>query len=257
MGKLPGASVGKPELRFILQPAIASFLHCVPASTTRDRAACLYVGRDHKFAAPLAINSWRVEGHAHPFLVAATLDAIYQLIIHKFIFPLELLFTATAAGARAVLHSARPSESRCMAIYQSRPRSGFTRQRRQAIARHVFAESFSALRSGVEPGSTLRARYKRTSVFEVSNRRCGTSRSPPGCFSGPRHCEFSSRACAMSQPMISALSVTEPPLPERPSCPESISVLRNRSCTSVLLARSQRPIWRARHSSLGYRRTRR
>jgi len=30
-----------------------------------------------------------------PFLVAATLDAIYQIIIHKFIYPLELLFTAT------------------------------------------------------------------------------------------------------------------------------------------------------------------
>jgi hypothetical protein len=30
-----------------------------------------------------------------PFLVAAILDAIYQLIIHKFIYPLELLFTAT------------------------------------------------------------------------------------------------------------------------------------------------------------------
>ena len=30
-----------------------------------------------------------------PFLVAATLDAVYQLIIHHFIYPLELLFTAT------------------------------------------------------------------------------------------------------------------------------------------------------------------
>ena len=30
-----------------------------------------------------------------PFLIAAALDAIYQLITHKFIYPLELLFTAT------------------------------------------------------------------------------------------------------------------------------------------------------------------
>ena len=30
-----------------------------------------------------------------PFLVSAILDAIYQLITHRFIFPLELLFTAT------------------------------------------------------------------------------------------------------------------------------------------------------------------
>ena len=30
-----------------------------------------------------------------PFLVSAVLDAIYQLITHRFIYPLELLFTAT------------------------------------------------------------------------------------------------------------------------------------------------------------------
>jgi hypothetical protein len=30
-----------------------------------------------------------------PFFVAATLGAIYQLIIHRFVYPLELLFTAT------------------------------------------------------------------------------------------------------------------------------------------------------------------
>ncbi len=30
-----------------------------------------------------------------PFLVSAILDSIYQLITHRFIFPLELLFTAT------------------------------------------------------------------------------------------------------------------------------------------------------------------
>jgi hypothetical protein len=30
-----------------------------------------------------------------PFLVAAVLDAIYQLVIHHWIYPLELLFTAT------------------------------------------------------------------------------------------------------------------------------------------------------------------
>ena len=30
-----------------------------------------------------------------PFLVSAILDSIYQLITHGFIYPLELLFTAT------------------------------------------------------------------------------------------------------------------------------------------------------------------
>ena len=30
-----------------------------------------------------------------PFLVSVVLDAIYQVITHRFIYPLELLFTAT------------------------------------------------------------------------------------------------------------------------------------------------------------------
>ncbi len=30
-----------------------------------------------------------------PFLLAVVLDAIYQLIIHRWIYPIELLFTAT------------------------------------------------------------------------------------------------------------------------------------------------------------------
>jgi hypothetical protein len=33
-----------------------------------------------------------------PFFVAATLDAIYQLITQRFIYPLELLFTATLSA---------------------------------------------------------------------------------------------------------------------------------------------------------------
>jgi hypothetical protein len=53
------------------------------------------------------------------------------------------------------------------------------------------------------------------------------------------HCKTSSRAWAISHPMISALCLVEPPRPERPSCPESISVLSNKSRVSVLLVRSR------------------
>ena len=45
--------------------------------------------------------------------------------------------------------------------------------------------------------------------------------------------------CAMSQPMISALSSIEPSRPERPLWPASMSVLNKRSCVSVLFARSR------------------
>src|SRR6516164_4638055 len=47
-----------------------------------------------------------------------------------------------------------------------------------------------------------------------------------------------SRACAMSQAMISALSSIEPSRPERPLWPAVISVLNTRSRVSVLVARN-------------------
>lgn len=55
----------------------------------------------------------------------------------------------------------------------------------------------------------------------------------------PCHGKRLASACAMSQPMISALSSIEPSRPERPPWPASISVLNKRSCASVLLARSR------------------
>ncbi|TAL80937.1 MAG: hypothetical protein EPN75_05720 [Beijerinckiaceae bacterium] len=38
-------------------------------------------------------DGWR--GARTPFLVAITLDCVYQLFTHRFIYPLELMFTAT------------------------------------------------------------------------------------------------------------------------------------------------------------------
>jgi hypothetical protein len=57
--------------------------------------ARLSLGGVHKVRIPCAVVSWRVEDIRTPFLVSAVLDAIYQLIAHRFIYPLELLFTAT------------------------------------------------------------------------------------------------------------------------------------------------------------------
>ena len=64
----------------------------------------------------------------------------------------------------------------------------------------------------------------------------GTTNERP---KGSHYCNIGSRACAISQPMISAFWLVEPPRPERPWWPVSISVRSNKSRGSVLLARSR------------------
>ena len=87
---------GSLNLRFILQPTIASFL-AVRAGVNDARQ-----GRPAYLWAALTnpVHRWQLlhggwKDMRTPFLVAATLDAIYQIIVHQFIYPLELLFTAT------------------------------------------------------------------------------------------------------------------------------------------------------------------
>lgn len=87
---------GSLNLRFILQPAIASVLALRAGikDARESRPAYLWAAvtnPEHRLQ--LLHGGWK--DMRTPFLVAATLDAIYQLIIHKFIYPLELLFTAT------------------------------------------------------------------------------------------------------------------------------------------------------------------
>jgi hypothetical protein len=87
---------GSLNLRFILQPTIASLLalRAGMKDAKEGRPAYLWAAltnSEHRWQ--LLHGGWK--DMRTPFLVAATLDAIYQLIIHKFIYPLELLFTAT------------------------------------------------------------------------------------------------------------------------------------------------------------------
>jgi hypothetical protein len=59
-----------------------------------ERPAYLWAAvTDAKYRWQLLHGGWK--DMRTPFLVAATLDGIYQLIVHRFIYPLELLFTAT------------------------------------------------------------------------------------------------------------------------------------------------------------------
>jgi hypothetical protein len=87
---------GSLNLRFILQPTIATIIAARAGlkDARQGRPAYLWAAltnRDYRWQ--LLHGGWK--DMRTPFLVAATLDAIYQLIIHRFIYPLELLFTAT------------------------------------------------------------------------------------------------------------------------------------------------------------------
>src|SRR5437762_991975 len=87
---------GSLNLRFILQPTIASILALRAGikDAREKRPAYLWAAvtnPEHRWQ--LLHGGWK--DMRTPFLVAATLDAIYQIIIHEFIYPLELLFTAT------------------------------------------------------------------------------------------------------------------------------------------------------------------
>src|SRR5712671_2165677 len=96
LGELPRAPDGKPESPIYPSTHDRHYYCCACGHEGRKGGPPrVSLGRIHKLRAPMAAAAWRLEGLRTPFLVAATLDAIYQLIIHKFIYPLELLFTAT------------------------------------------------------------------------------------------------------------------------------------------------------------------
>ncbi len=87
---------GSLNLRFVIQPTIATIL-AVRAGLRDARAGrppYLWAAMTNPdYRRQLLHGGWK--DIRTPFLVAATLDAVYQLITHQFIYPLELLFTAT------------------------------------------------------------------------------------------------------------------------------------------------------------------
>jgi hypothetical protein len=87
---------GSLNFRFIIQPTIATII--AVRAGLRDaregRPAYLWAAfTNPEYRLQLLHGGWK--DMRTPFLVAAALDPIYQIIIHKFIYPLELLFTAT------------------------------------------------------------------------------------------------------------------------------------------------------------------
>jgi hypothetical protein len=87
---------GMLSMRFIFQPTVAGLL-ALRAGVQDARE-----GRRGYLWALLTVPQRRVQllhegwrGAKTPFLMAIALDCIYQLVTHRFIYPLELLFTAT------------------------------------------------------------------------------------------------------------------------------------------------------------------
>lgn len=87
---------GPLNFRFIVQPAVASFLAILAGSkdARQQRPAFLWAAitnssyRSHLFR-EFWKDAWKV------FALAAVLDAIYQLIVHRGVYVLELLIVAT------------------------------------------------------------------------------------------------------------------------------------------------------------------
>jgi hypothetical protein len=87
---------GTLNLRFILQPTMAGLLafRAGLQDARQGRRGYLWaLMTDRQRRVQLLHEGWR--GARTPFLVAIVLDCVYQLVTHRFIYPLELLFTAT------------------------------------------------------------------------------------------------------------------------------------------------------------------
>lgn len=87
---------GSLSLRFIIQPTMAALLalRAGVQDAKEGRQGYLWaIARNPGRRRQLLHEGWR--GARLPFFVAAVLDCIYQLITFHFLYPLELLFTAT------------------------------------------------------------------------------------------------------------------------------------------------------------------
>ena len=87
---------GSLSLRFILQPSMAALLALRAGVQDAKEARQGYLWAillNPERRLQLLHEGWR--GARTPFLVAIVLDCIYQIVTVRFIYPLELLFTAT------------------------------------------------------------------------------------------------------------------------------------------------------------------
>jgi len=113
---------GMLNLRFILQPTIAAMLALRAGikDAKQKRPPYLWAAfTKPAYRSQLLHGGWK--DIRTPFLVSAVLDAIYQLVTHRFIYPAGIALHGNAAGARAVFNSARPGESDRRPVHTHRP----------------------------------------------------------------------------------------------------------------------------------------
>jgi hypothetical protein len=87
---------GSMHLRFIMQPTMAAplALHAGIQDAREGKQGYVWaILSNSERRLELLREGWR--GAQTPFLVAIVLDCIYQIITLRFVYPLELLFTAT------------------------------------------------------------------------------------------------------------------------------------------------------------------
>ena len=87
---------GALNLRFLIQPTMAGLLALragIEDARQGRRGYLWALLTNTERRLQLLHEGWR--GARTPFLVAIALDSVYQLITVQFIYPLELLFTAT------------------------------------------------------------------------------------------------------------------------------------------------------------------
>jgi hypothetical protein len=118
---------GSLNLRFIVQPTIAGLLALragIQDARQGRRGYLWALLSNSERRLQLLHEGWR--GARTPFLVAIVLDCIYQLVTVQFIYPLELLFTATLLAlipkAGSFTRSIRAGRSRPARRSSPRPR---------------------------------------------------------------------------------------------------------------------------------------
>jgi hypothetical protein len=87
---------GSLSLRFYVQPTMASLLALrAGIQDARQGRQSYPVGHSNTPGEASGVAPRRLAGAMTPFLLAIVLDCLYQIMTMRFVYPLELLFTAT------------------------------------------------------------------------------------------------------------------------------------------------------------------
>jgi uncharacterized membrane protein YhhN len=121
LGNLIGRSSGPMNFRLVIQPTVASILAIRAGikDAREGRPAFLWAAiTDSAYRPVLLRHGWQDVGKV--FLVAAILDSIYQLMVHRGVFLLELVVVATVLAIIPYVLIRGPVSRIATALYQRR-----------------------------------------------------------------------------------------------------------------------------------------